>query len=341
MTAVYDVICIGAGPTGLACAIEARRAGLRPLVLDKGCLCNSLFHYPVNMSFFTTAERMEIGGLPMTTAGDKPTRAEALKYYRRAVEHYGIELRLFEMVKGIMGHDGAFVVATCGDAASNALAHYHARKIILATGYYDRPNLLAVPGEDLPSVSHYFTEAHPFWGQPVVVIGAKNSGAEAALELFRAGARVTLVHRGAALGASLKYWVRPDIENRIKAGEITALFNTRVASFEPGRVCVQNGAGKHAIPAAQVFALTGYHPDFEFLERLGIKLDPETRKPQCDPRTLESNIPGIYLAGVLLGGRNTGEIFIENGRFHGLQIIAALTGSAAPAGPAPVSPPGE
>jgi thioredoxin reductase (NADPH) len=344
MTAAYDVICIGAGPTGLACAIEARRAGLRPLVLDKGCLCNSLFHYPVNMSFFTTAERMEIGGLPMTTAGDKPTRVEALKYYRRAVEHYGIEVRLFEMVEGITGHDGAFVVATRAVGAGgphDVLAHHHARKIILATGYYDRPNLLGVPGEDLPGVSHYFTEAHPFWGQPVVVIGAKNSAAETALELFRAGAHVTLVHRGAALGSSLKYWVRPDIENRIKAGEIAALFNTRVGSFEPGRVWVQNGAEKRSIPAAQVFALTGYHPDFEFLERLGIKLDPETRKPQCDPRTLESNVPGIYLAGVLLGGKNRGGIFIENGRFHSLQIIAALTGSGGPAGPPPVSPPGE
>jgi thioredoxin reductase (NADPH) len=344
MTVVYDVICIGAGPTGLACAIEARRAGLRPVVLDKGCLCNSLFHYPANMTFFTTAERMEVGGLPMTTAGDKPTRSEALKYYRRAVEHYGFEVRLFEAVEGITGHDGAFVVATRpvrAEASHDAVGHYHARKVILATGYYDRPNLLSVPGEDLPSVSHYFTEAHAYWGQPVVVIGGKNSAAEASLELFRAGARVTLVHRGAALGASLKYWVRPDIENRIKGGEIAALFNTRVAAFEPGRVWVQNGAEKRAIPAAQVFALTGYHPDFEFLERLGIKLDPETRKPRCDPRTLESNVPGIYLAGVLLGGRNTGEIFIEDGRFHGLQIIAALTGSGGPAEPPPVSPPGE
>ena len=339
MDSLCDVICVGAGPTGLACAIEARRAGLRPLVLDKGCLCNSLLHYPINMTFFTTAERMEIGDLPMTVAGDKPTRAEALKYYRRAAEHDELELRLFERVEGIAGHDGAFSVTTLSDLGKRN--HYHARKIILATGYYDRPNLLGIPGEDLPHVSHYFTEPHAFWHMDVVVIGAKNSAAETALDLFRAGARVTLVNRGSELGKTLKYWVRPDIENRIKAGEIHALFKTHVARIEPGLIWIRGENGERSLPAAQVFAMTGYHPDFEFLESFGIRLDPVTRKPACDPVTLESNVPGIYLAGVLLGGLHTGEIFIENGRFHGRRIIAALTGRGAIEEAPPVSPPGE
>ena len=339
MSEPFDAVCIGAGPTGLACAIEVRRAGLRPLVIDKGCLCNSIFHYPANMQFFTTGERLEIGDLPLTSANSKPTRSEGLKYYRRATEHYGLELRLYETVEGVSGHDGAFIVAT--HDVEGVRHTYRCRKIIVATGYYDRPNLLNVPGEDLPNVSHYFNDPHPYWHEDVVVIGAKNSAAETALELFRGGARVTLVHRGAQLGASLKYWVRPDIENRIKAGEIQAHFNSHVARIERDRIWIRNGSDERAIPAAQVFAMTGYHPDFEFLEKLGIRLDPETRKPACNPKTLESNIAGMYVAGVIVGGRFTGEIFIENGRFHGKQIIAAITGKHVPLGPAPVSPPGE
>jgi thioredoxin reductase (NADPH) len=335
----FDVICIGAGPTGLACAIEVKRAGLRPLVIDKGCLCNSLFHYPTNMQFFTTSERLEIGDIPLTAATSKPTRAEALKYYRRVAEHYNLELSLYETVESITGQDGAFSVATSG--ADGSHKKHQSRKIILATGYYDRPNLLNIPGENLPHVSHYFTEPHPYWREKVVVIGAKNSAAETALELFRTGAHVTLIHHGPHLGASLKYWVRPDIENRMKAGEITAHFNTEVTRIDPHQVWVMNGSAESAIPATQVFAMTGYHPDFEFLEKMGVRLDPETRKPQCNPETLESNIPGMYVAGVIVGGKYTGEIFIENGRFHGKQIIAAITNKHEPLGPPPVSPPGE
>ena len=339
MPDAYDVICIGAGPTGLACAIEAKRAGMRPLVIDKGCLCNSLYHYPVNMTFFTTPERMEIGDLPMTIAAGKPTRAEALHYYRRAVEHYGIETRLYEIVDKISGHDGAFVVHTHDE--SGAKHEFHGKKIIIATGYYDRPNPLDIPGENLPHVSHYFTDAHPYWKQNVVVIGGKNSAAEAALDLFRGGAHVTLVHRDAALGKSLKYWVKPDIENRIRAGEIAALFNAKVSRIEPGKVWVQTNSHEQALPAAQVFAMTGYHPDFEFLQQQGIRLDPVTKKPQTNPESLESNVPGIYVAGVVVGGMHTGEIFIENGRFHGRQIIAAMTGKGALHEKPPVAPPGE
>lgn len=390
---LYDVICIGAGPTGLASAIEAKRAGLNPLVIDKGCLCNSLYHYPTNMVFFTTPERMEIGDLPMTTLGGKPTRAEALKYYRRAVEHYKIETKLYERVNKVDAHSAAFLVHTTDECTEDASRgrprvkgqthEYHGRKIIIATGYYDLPNYLGVPGEDLSNVSHYFTDPHPYWNQDVVVVGAKNSAAEAALELFRAGARVTLVHRGAELGKSLKYWVKPDIENRIRAGEIKALFNHRVTRFEPGRVHVREShtgtdqvreealagersglSGSHDRPASvasssaardyappsdgekvlaasQVFVMIGYHPDFSFLEQQGIRLDPETKRPDVNPDTLETNVPGIHLAGVVVGGRNTSEIFIENGRFHGREIIAAISGRGRIEEPAPVAPPGE
>ncbi len=337
----YDVICIGAGPTGLACAIEAKRAGMRSMVIDKGCLCNSLYYYPVNMKFFTTVERMEIGDLPMTSSGDKPTRPEALKYYRRAAEHYGIETRLYEKVLRIEHGDKrqGFHVHTEGAAGEK---HEHrSSKIIIATGYYDMPNYLGIPGEDLPHVSHYFTDPHPYWNQDVVVIGARNSAAEAALDLFRAGARVTLVHRGAEMGKTLKYWVKPDIENRIRAGEIRAMFSTRITRIEPHRVWVQNSHREEAILAVQVFAMTGYHPDFSFLEAQGIRLDPVTRRPDCNPDTLETNVPGMYVAGVVVGGKHTSDIFIENGRFHGRQIVAAITGKGRVNDPAPVAPPGE
>ncbi|HEX8871505.1 MAG TPA: YpdA family putative bacillithiol disulfide reductase [Candidatus Acidoferrum sp.] len=322
----FDLICIGAGPTGLATAMEAKRAGLRPLVLDKGCLCNSLYNYPVNMVFFTTPELLEIGGLPMVCAGEKPTRVEALKYYRKAVDHYELDVRLFEKVLRVDGHDGAFTVVT--ETASGREERYDAHKLVVATGYYDLPNEMAVPGEHLPHVSHYYTEPHPFWHQDVVVIGGKNSAVEAALDLYRYGARVTLLVRGATLGTSVKYWVRPDIENRIKAGEIAAIFNSRVREITRDGVLMETDKGERLLPAQQVFALTGYHPDFQFIEALGVHLDPESRRPALNPNSLESNVPGIHLAGVVIGGRHTGEIFIENGRFHGKQIVAALTGQS-------------
>jgi bacillithiol disulfide reductase len=323
--AEYDVICIGAGPTGLATAIEAKRAGMRALVIDKGCLCNSIYHYPVNMVFFTTPELLEIGDLPLVSPNEKPTRVEALKYYRKAAEHYELELRLFELVVGVEGSDGRFRVIT---QTEKGTGEYQGKKIAVATGYYDLPNKLNVPGEDLPHVSHYYTEPHEFWNREVVVVGGKNSAAEAALDLYRNGAKVTLVHRDAQLGQSIKYWVKPDIENRIKAGQIQAMLQTRVKEITPDEVVVSNGGGERRLAAHQVFALTGYHPDFAFIESLGVRLDPETRKPALDPNTLESNVPGVHLAGVVIGGNRTGEIFIENGRFHGKQIVEALSGKA-------------
>jgi thioredoxin reductase (NADPH) len=318
----YDIICIGGGPTGLATAIEAKRAGTQPLVIDKACLCNSIYRYPVNMVFFTTPELLEIGDLPLVCAGEKPTRLEALKYYRKAAEHYGLEVRLYESVLHVEGNDGNFTVVT--KTEKGTIEKYRGKKIAVATGYYDLPNLLGVPGEDLPHVSHYYKEPHAFWNQDVVVIGGKNSAAEAALDLYRSGARVTLVHRGKELGATIKYWVRPDIENRIKAGQIQALLQTRVDAITKEEVVVEQHGRTKRIPAKQVFALTGYHPDFPFMESLGVKLDPESKRPAMDAKTHESNVPGIHLAGVVIGGRHTGEIFIENGRFHGKQIIEAL-----------------
>lgn len=320
----YDIICIGAGPTGLATAIEARRAGMRPLVIDKACLCNSIFHYPVNMVFFTTPELLEIGDLPLVSAAEKPARVEALKYYRKAAEHYKLELRLYEPVLHVEGSDGNFTVVT--GAEKKTEQKYQAKKIVVATGYYDLPNKLEIPGENLPHVSHYYTEPHAFWKQDVVVIGGKNSAAEAALDLYRYGARVTLVHRGKELGKTIKYWVRPDIENRIKAEQIQLLLEARVEEITRDEVLVEQHGRTKRLPAKQVFALTGYHPDFSFIESLGVKLDPESRRPTLDPITLESNVPGVHLAGVVIGGRHTGEIFIENGRFHGKQIIDALKG---------------
>jgi len=318
----YDILCVGAGPTGLACAMDAKRAGMKALVIDKGCLCNSIYHYPVNMVFFTTPELLEIGNLPMVCLGDKPTRAEALKYYRKGAEYYQLELRLFERVARIDGHKGAFTVVT--ETESGTEQRYLAKNVVVATGYYDLPNEMGVPGEHQPHVNHYYTEPHEFWSQDVVVIGGKNSAVESALDLYRNGARVTLLVRGKDLGTSIKYWVRPDIENRIKAGQIAAVFNTKIKEIVRDGVLIENDAGARLIPAKQVFALTGYHPDYEFIEALGVKLDPESRRPHLNPETLESNVKGIYLAGVVIAGKHTGEIFIENGRFHGKQIIDSL-----------------
>jgi thioredoxin reductase (NADPH) len=325
----YDLICVGAGPTGLACAMEAKRAGMKPLVIDKGAFCNSLYNYPTNLLFFTTSEKMEIGDLPMSTTGDKPTRSEALKYYRKAAEFYQLEVRLYEAVEQIERQGSGFAVHT--QRANGARERFSAKRVVIATGYYDLPRPLGVPGEDLPHVSHYYREAHPCWQQDVVVIGGKNSAAETALDLFRGGARVTLIHRGAAVSDRIKYWVKPDIENRIQAGEIHAHFSSRVMRIESGKVWIaavngdsQAASDERAIPASFVFAMTGYNPDFEFLKRQGIRLDPVTQKPELNPETLETNVPGLYVAGVVVGGTQTGEIFIENGRFHGKQIIAAI-----------------
>ena len=322
-TGVFDVLVIGAGPTGLACAIAAQNCGLKVVLVDKGCLTNSLFHYPANMTFFTTPELLEIGNIPFPSPNQKPTRMEALEYYRKVSEHYRLDVRQYENVDRVTGQDGHFEVHTT-DSFERKKVHV-ARKIIVSTGYYDLPNHLGIPGEDLAKVKHYYDEPHPYFAQDVLVIGGKNSAAIAALELWRHGARVTLVHRGAELHRHIKYWIKPDIENRIKNGEIAAHFSTTVSQIAEDSVTLMTPGGPKVIPNQFVFALTGYHPDFDFIEALGVKLDANNaRCPVCNPESLESNVPGLYLAGVVVAGERTNEIFIENGRFHGAVIAADL-----------------
>jgi thioredoxin reductase (NADPH) len=319
----FDVLIIGAGPTGLACAIEARRAGYSVVAVDKGCLCNSLFNYPTNMTFFTTPELLEIGEIPFVSAQQKPSRQEALEYYRKVAEFYHLDVRQYHTVIRTEGADGAFLVH-CTDSLSRP-SEFLARKLVVATGYYDLPNRMGVPGEDLAKVAHYYREPHPFYNSDVVVIGAKNSAAIAALELWRHGARVTLVHRGAAISPNVKYWIKPDLENRIKNHEIAAYFNTSVREITPDTILLQTPDGELCLKNDFVLAMTGYHPDFSFLRALGIELSQQpSSKPVVDTRTLESNVAGIYLAGVIIAGMNTNEIFIENGRYHGRQIAEDL-----------------
>ena len=319
---LFDVLVIGAGPTGMACAIEAQRAGLRAVMVEKGCLVNSLYHYPANMTFFTTSELLEIGDIPFPSVNSKPTRMEALEYYRKVAMHYELDVRQYQRVERIEGADGEFRLNAMDQHDRSHL--YEARKLIVATGYYDLPNYMNIPGEDLPKVFHYYREPHPYYDNDVLVIGGKNSAAIAALDLWRHGARVTLVHRGAGMHKNVKYWILPDIENRMKNGEVTAYFNTSVRKIRENTVILQTLEGEREIENDFVFALTGYHPDFDFLRSLGVESTGDQSRPVCDPGTLESNVPGIYLAGVIVAGSRTSEIFIENGRFHGRQIAADL-----------------
>lgn len=318
----FDVLVIGAGPTGMACAIEAQRAGFRSVLVDKGCLCNSIFHYPSHMTFFTTPELLEIGDIPFPSPNPKPLRNEALEYYRKVAQHYALDARLYRLVESVTGSDGNFVVLTKDTFGRTAT--YRAKKVIVATGYYDLPNYLGIPGEELSKVHHYYDDPHPYYDLDVTVIGGKNSAAIAALELWRHGARVTLVHRGPGMHKHVKYWILPDIENRIKHGEIAAHFNSRVTEIYADTITLETPHGKRIIPNDTVFALTGYHPDFDFLTNFGIRFEGKDRLPVCDPTSLESNVPGIYLAGVIVAGSRTNEIFIENGRFHGRQIAEDL-----------------
>jgi thioredoxin reductase (NADPH) len=324
-----DVLVIGAGPTGLACAIEAQKVGFKVAVLDKGCLVNSLFHYPAGMLFFTTPELLEIGEIPFTTAHQKPTREEALEYYRKVTERYRLDIRQYEWVKTVVGEDGNFSI-TATDRAGRP-HDYHTKKVIVSTGYYDLANQLGLPGEDLPKVSHYYAEAHPYYDTDVLVIGGKNSAAIAALDLWRHGARVTLVYRGSQLHHHVKYWIKPDLENRIKNGDIVAHFNSHVQEIGIDYAVVVTPRGPMRLKNDFVLALIGYHPDYDFLRSMGIELSTEQCRPVCDPVTLESNVSGIYVAGVIVAGSRTNEIFIENGRFHGKQIAEDLKRKLPPA----------
>lgn len=336
----FDVLVIGAGPSGLASAIEAQKRGLKVVTIDKGCLVNSLFHYPANMTFFTTPELLEIGDIPFPSAHQKPTREEALEYYRKVADRYQLDIRQYERVERVTGSDGAFTVFTTRvrtDILGGLETHhsspvpdeqqhrtYTAQKLIVATGYYDLPNYMRVPGEELAKVFHYYREPHPFFDCDVVVIGGKNSAAIAALELWRHGAHVTIVHRQPGMHQNVKYWIKPDIENRIRNGEIKAFFNSRVKEILPEEVVVETPQGEARLKNDFVFALTGYHPDYDFLKQLGVTLSSDECRPTVNHETLETNVPGVYVAGVIVAGSKTSEIFIENGRFHGQKIAADL-----------------
>lgn len=314
-----DTIIVGAGPIGLACAISARRCGIDPLVIDAGAIAEAILRYPVGMSFFTTPELLEIGGHPFVSGGQKPTREEALKYYRGVARAEGLRVRTYSRLIGARReHDGIRCEITTRTGTSTVLC----RRLVLATGYFGQPNYMNVPGEELPHVSHYFDEPHRSYGLDVVVVGGRNSAVEAALELFRAGAHVTLIYRGTTFPPSVKYWVRPDIENRIAAGEIAARLGATILRITNESVVIRTAAGEEEmIPADRVYALTGFRADFDLFRRMGIHLDSETQRPEVNPDTLETNVPGIYMVGSIVAGENTSGIFIENGRFDGERVF--------------------
>ena len=318
--AIYDLLIVGAGPAGLAAAIAAQRAGLKFCILEKGLLVNAIFRFPSQMVFFTTPDLLEIGGLPFVTPHGKPTRDETLRYYRRVVEAFDLKIDYGVTVTGIKsgGADELFLIDAEHEREGKVI--FEARTVVVASGCYDHPNQLSVPGEELPHVSHYFTESHGLYQKHVVVVGGKNSAAEAALELYRSGASVTLVHRREELGSSIKYWVRPDIENRIKEGSIKAHFETRVIEIRDHEVLIERDGVSKTIPADGVFLLTGYLADLELLKRCGIVVR-SNNVPEHDPESFETNVPGLYLAGAVVAGANRGEVFIENGRFHGQVVV--------------------
>jgi len=324
MSTHYDIIITGGGPIGIACALEAQKAGLSYLILEKGCLVNSLYNYPANMTFFSTSERIEIGDVPFVSNNVKPNRSEALEYYRRVAVSHQLNIHLQEAVRQILPVNGKFEVVSDRHT-------YSATHIILATGFYDIPVLLNIPGEELPKVTHYYKEPHFYAMQKVVVVGASNSAVDAALETWRKGAEVTMVIRGEGIGPRVKYWVKPDIENRIKEGSIKAYTHSALSAIRPGEVDIQTRDGIETIANDYVIALTGYQPGFDFLRQAGIQLSEDDRlQPFYHPATMETNVKNLYLAGVVCGGMNTNIWFIENSRVHAGMIIRNILRSSPP-----------
>lgn len=309
-----DIIIIGGGPIGLACALECKKKGWNYLVIEKGALTNSLYNYPKHMTFFSTSEKLEIDNIPFIISNTKPNRDDALEYYRRVATSNQLQINLYETVLSVKNENSLFKIETSKDT-------YSAKKVIIATGFYDIPKLLDVSGEHLPKVSHYYKEAHPYALQNVAIVGASNSSVDAALEIWRKGGHVTMIVRGNGIGARVKYWVRPDIINRIEEGSIKAYFNAEITEINDASITITSPEGKLTIPNDYVLALIGYRPDFTFLKQLGISLsDDDKKRPKYNEQTMESNVEGLYLAGVICGGMETHKWFIENSRIHAKQI---------------------
>lgn len=312
-----DIIIIGAGPSGLVCGIEASRQKMDFLILEKGLLVNSIYNFPTNMTFFSTSEVLEIGDIPFISHTDKPTRKEALEYYRRVATAHGMDIRYRQTVQSVKKNQFKFEIKT-----QNQI--YQCQYVIVATGYYDTPNLLKVKGEDLPKVKHYYDDAHPYIGQHIAVVGAANSACDVALETYQKGSHVTMIIKDESIYEKVKYWIKPNIENRIKEGSIKALFNSRIKEIRPDKLVVSTPEGEQTIDNDYVLAMTGYRPDYAFLKSIGISLDTDSNVPIFNEESLESNIPQLYIAGVILAGDNTSKLFIENTRHHGKQIISDI-----------------
>ncbi|MGA9838702.1 MAG: YpdA family putative bacillithiol disulfide reductase [Gemmatimonadaceae bacterium] len=326
-----DLLIVGAGPCGLAAAISAQRAGLRALVVDAHVVASTITQYPTYVRFFSTAEKLALGGLPFVVAAEKPGRRDALAYYRAVVQHFGLAVRQYERVQAIEGQVGAFEVRTRTRAGEDRVIR--AGAVVVATGYFGSPNKLGVSGEDLPHVVHVYREGHEAFQQDVVVVGGGNSAAEAALDLWRSGARVTLVHFGPTFDKRIKPWVRPDFENRVKEGSMAARWNARVGAIEPAAVRITTPEGEDRIPASLVYVMTGFAPNLTLLRDAGVPIDAATGIPAHDPATLETTVPGLFIAGVVVAGFDANKVFIENGRYHGDRIVARLTGRPAPESP--------
>lgn len=317
-TSTYDLLIIGGGPIGLATALAAQKAGLHYVVIEKGTLVNSLYNYPVHMTFFSTSERLEIGGIPFVSVNRRPTRLEAMEYYRRVANSHQLNVHLFETVEKVLPNGNGYTVKT-------SKATYTAADVVIATGFFDMENRLDIPGEDLPKVTHYYKDPHYYTMQNVVVIGANNSSVDAALETFRKGANVTMVIRGNEIGKRVKYWVRPDMENRIKEGSIKVYYNSHLTAIHAHSVDIQTPDGLVTIPNDYVLAMTGYRPDLPFLAETGIEIAPTANQcPTYNPETMETNLPHLYLAGVVCGGLDTHVWFIENSREHADKIVAKI-----------------
>jgi len=318
MGETYDIIIIGAGPIGLACGIEAGKQGFKYCIMDKGCLVNSIYRYPGNMTFFSTSDRLEIGNVPFISHGNKPTRSEALEYYRRVSSHYELHLKLYEEAEKVIHNANGFII-------QSPRGEYHTRSMIIATGFYDLPYLLHIEGEELPKVKHYYDEPHPYYDQEIAVVGAANSAIDVALETYRKGAKVTMVIREEEISESVKYWVKPDADNRIKEGSIKAYFKSHITGIREHEIDILTPEGTKTLENDFVLAMTGYQPNFDFLNHLGIEIGTdELKTPVHDARTQETNVKNIYLAGVICGGLKTNKWFIENSRVHAEVIIKQL-----------------